>query len=155
MALPWGKVCEVNDEKWYKDDCHIPVNGIVPPKAWSVNNSLGEVLVADCDKVAKRYTRLQVFMMMMPPKALRDMLSNTNEQLLNAGLKELTRGELFCILGLMILMSRFEFQSRHSLWSRVSPSRYIPAANFSRTGMTRHQFDDIFRHWRTGHQPAI
>ena len=85
------EVCEVNDEKWYKDDCHIPVNGVVPPKAWSVRNSLGEVLTANCDKVSKRYSRLQVFMMMMPPKALRDMLNNTNEQSQIVELKELTK----------------------------------------------------------------
>jgi hypothetical protein len=66
------------------------------------------------------------------------MLTNTNEQLLIADLKELTRGELLRFLGLMILMSKFEFQSRRSLWSSVAPSRYIPAANFARTGMTRH-----------------
>ena len=61
-------------------------------------------------------------MMMMPPKALRDMLFNTNEQLLIVDFKELTRGELLRFLGLMILMSKFEFQSRRSLWSSVAPS---------------------------------
>ena len=77
-------------------------------------------------------------MMMMPPKALRDMLSNTNEQLQIVELKDLTRGELLRFLGLMILMSKFEFQSRCLLWSSVAPLLYIPAAKFSRTGMTRH-----------------
>ena len=46
------EVCEVNSEKWYKDDCHIPVNGVVPPKSWSVRNSLGEVLTVNCNKVS-------------------------------------------------------------------------------------------------------
>ena len=38
------EVCEINSKKWYKYYCHIPLNGVVPPSAWSVKNNSGEVL---------------------------------------------------------------------------------------------------------------
>ena len=66
--------------------------------------------------------------MMMPPKVLRDMLSNINAQLSLASANELTRGELLHFLGLMILMSKFKYQSRCSLWLSIACYCYIPVA---------------------------
>ncbi len=44
------------------------------------------------------------------------------------------------------LQTRFEFGKRADLWATAHKSKFIPAPVFgSRTGMTRHRFDDLWR----------
>ncbi len=61
---------------------------------------------------------------------------------------------LFKFFGFLILMTSFEFTSRASLWSSVVPMKYRPAPCFGLTGMSKHQFDDLFRAMRWSKQPS-
>jgi hypothetical protein len=80
----------------------------------------------------------------------------TNIQLRSAGLsKDTTKGEILKFFGIIILASRFEFRSRASLWSSTAPSKYVPAANFGHTGMTRVRFDNIWKYIRFSDQPDV
>jgi hypothetical protein len=55
----------------------------------------------------------------------------------------------------LILMTRFEFQSRASLWQTAAPSKYIPPAKFGSTGLPRQRFDGLFRCLRFSHQVDV
>ena len=55
-----------------------------------------------------------------------------------------TAGEIVKFFGVMLLVTRFEFGSRASLWSNVTTNKYIPAPSFGITGMPRKQFDNLW-----------
>lgn len=78
----------------------------------------------------------------------------TNARLSAKGKKELDKREFYKFLGVMILITRFEFTSRASLWSPVSINKYIPAVKLgAMTGMSRPRFDDIWSDIRWSDQP--
>jgi len=54
----------------------------------------------------------------------------------------------------LLLMMRFEFGDRASLWSPTPRTKYVPAPNFGLMGMTRNCFDKLWRHIRFSCQPA-
>ena len=53
----------------------------------------------------------------------------------------------------MLLVTRFEFGSRASLWSNVTTNKYIPAPSFGLPGMPRKRFDDLWMCIRFSEQP--
>ena len=54
-------------------------------------------------------------------------------------------GEILKIFGVLILGTRFEFDSRAELWATEPRSKYMSAPAFStRTGMPRNRFDAIW-----------
>ena len=62
----------------------------------------------------------------------------TNIQLVLKRKREMNRPDFYKLLGIIILITRFEFTSRASLWSRASISKYIPARKLGMTtGMSR------------------
>jgi Transposase IS4 len=57
-------------------------------------------------------------------------------------------------MGVLILITRFEFGSRASLWSTTARNRFIPAPNFGHTtGMSRERFDLLWRYMVWSEQP--
>jgi hypothetical protein len=48
--------------------------------------------------------------------------------------------EILKFFGDLILMAKFEFGSKASLWSTTAPSKYIPAPANGRTDMSRNRF---------------
>jgi hypothetical protein len=92
---------------------------------------------------------------MFPPDQLRETLILLNVNLLKAREIQATTGELLKWMGVLILITRFEFGSRRDLWSDCAPSKYIPAPNFGATGMKRHRFEDIMRDVRWSDQPEV
>ena len=57
--------------------------------------------------------------------------------------------------GIIILATRLEFGDRARLWSTVSQSKYRFAPAFVNTGMNRHRFDVLWRHFRWSHHPDV
>ena len=90
---------------------------------------------------------------MFPPLQLIHMTILTNNRLQAAGKTTTTRGELLKFFGVLILITRFEFGSRSSLWSTIAPSKYIPAPALGKTGMSRNRFDTLWRYMRWSQQP--
>jgi hypothetical protein len=90
---------------------------------------------------------------MFPPKQLSDMVHWTNVQLNKASLKETTPSEILKFFGILILMTKFAFTSRASLWNTVAWSKYLPAPQFGLTGMSKQRFKDLFKSMRWSHQP--
>ena len=149
VARPHGFDWFINEPAVYR-----PVNGNVPRKAWRVTNALGDRFSLGSD-TENRYSRVDYFLLMFPPAELQLILRLTNLQLRSAGLKETTKGQLLKFFGIIILATRFEFGERASLWSSTAPSKYVPAPNFGRTGMTRPRFDTIWRCIRFSDQPDV
>ena len=55
-----------------------------------------------------------------------------------------TAGEIVKFFGVMLLVTRFEFRSRASVWSSTSTNKYIPDPSFGLTGMPQKWFDDLW-----------
>ena len=54
----------------------------------------------------------------------------------------------------MLLVTRFEFGSRASLWSNTTTNKYIPAPSFGLTGMPQKWFNDLWMCIRFSDQPC-
>ena len=55
--------------------------------------------------------------------------------------------------GAIILLTKFQFSKRSTLWSVTPPEKYEPAPNFGRrTGMSRNRFEEITRCIRYSYQ---
>ena len=120
------------------------VNGPIPHRKWYIIDSLGDrILQSDYHKV-KEMTRLDLFLLMYPPDHLIKIINLTNQNLLKIGTYKMTKGSLIIFFGIIILGTRFEFSSRHDLWSTESVSRFVEAPRFGeKTGMSRNRFDEI------------
>ena len=99
------------------------------------------------------YSRLEYFLMLFPPQQLQLILQLTNNELAIARKSYTTAGEIVKFFGVMLLVTRFEFGSRASLWSNVTTNKYIPAPSFGLTGMPRKRFDDLWMCIRFSEQP--
>ena len=77
----------------------------------------------------------------------------TNIQLNLKRKREMNRPELYKLLGIIMLITQFEFTTRASLWIRAPNSKYIPAPNLGvTTGMSNPQFDELWRALRWSEQ---
>ena len=112
---------EAHGCKWFKDDeaTKQDIGGRVPFREWSQKTAVGEEITAGCDVNCRR-SRLDFFLLMFPPTQLQEMCRLTNFQLNKKEGRETTIGEILKFFGIMILATRFEFQSRASLWSNVT-----------------------------------
>jgi len=81
------------------------------------------------------------------------MVQKLNTSLFTANKKPTTAGELLKWFGVLILITRFEYGDRASLWSPETDSRYIPPPMLGRTGMTRPRFDELFQYMEWSEQP--
>ena len=91
--------------------------------------------------------------MLFPPEQLQLILQLTNNELAMTRKNYTTAGEIVKFFGVMLLVTRFEFGSRASLWSNVTTNNYIPAPSFGLTGMPRKRFDDLRMCIRFSEQP--
>lgn len=66
----------------------------------------------------------------------------------------MNRPEFYMLLGIIILITRFDFRSRVSIWSCVPISKYIPAPKLGMTtGISRPRFDELWSVLRWSNQP--
>ena len=57
----------------------------------------------------------------------------------------MNRPEFYKLLGIIILITQFEFTTRASLWIRAPNSKYITTPNIGmNTGMSRPKFDELW-----------
>lgn len=123
----------------------------VHARTFGIRTVTGEVIMADCDYSER--APIDYFLMMFPPKQIQAMVTLTNAELAKLSLPTTQAGELFKFMGVLMLCTRYEFGERRSLWSKEPPSKYQPAPNFGKTGMSRSRFDFLFRCVRFSYQP--
>ena len=150
-------VTRAHETDWFENDQLLQnpetqINGPRQQREWFVKLPFGERLIAG-GNVNRLYSRLDIFLMIFPPAQLNLMLRETNLQLQKQHHTQLSKQELLKFFGVLLLISKFEFTDRRSLWATVPPSKYEIAPDFGRTGMTRHRFDLIWQHIRFGEQP--
>ena len=90
-----------------------------------------------------------------PKEQLKFMLEQTTASLQMAGKSPTSIGEILKCFGVTLLMTRFEFGGRHTLWSENNGSKYVPSANIgTRTGMSRERYDQLQQHMSWSFQPS-
>ena len=144
----------VHEQEWFVDDpaTKLPVNGTYHSRNWAVKMRMGYMLGRGGDH-QNSYSRLEYFLMLLPPQQLQLILQLTNNELAIARKNYTTAGEIVKFFGVMLLVTRFEFGSQASLWSNVTTNKYIPAPSFDLTGMPRKRFDDLWMCIRFSEQP--
>ncbi|KAG7372651.1 transposase IS4 [Nitzschia inconspicua] len=142
-SSPAVPVVTTHEVDWFIDDEAVlhPIGQPTPRRSWSIKTPIGDVLQAGSN-ADKRLTKMDVFLLAFPPESLVSICRNTNVVLEATGIPTTTVGELLKFFGIIILATRFEFESRASLWSMTPLSTFIPAPNFGRA-MSRDRFDEI------------
>jgi hypothetical protein len=142
-----------HDTEWFSDDIatQYPINGITQPRQWGLKTPIGDILTSGCD-VRRTLSRLDYYLLMFPPNALTTICNCTNLNLDKLQKPTTTKGELLKFFGVMILITRFEFTNQSSLWSSKS-SKYIPAVELGKTGMSHQRFDDLWKCIQFSSQP--
>ena len=134
-------VATSNGRNWYAGIADVDVNGPVPFRSWRMTcQYTGRTLTHDCDsqdhKIQNELSPFDFFMACFPKEQLKFMVEQTSASLQGAGKIPTLIGEILKWFGVTLLLTRFEFGARYSLWSEVSGSKYVPAANVgTRTGM--------------------
>jgi Transposase IS4 len=150
-------VVECHDRKWFEGNTEAVVNGKHSSKAWKLEDQYGRgfEFTPGCDRGPKpKYTALDYFLAVFPKQQLQDMQERTSKELEDNGLQPTSVGELLKFMGVLILITRFEFGARASLWSTVARNRFIPPPNFGHTtGMSRERFDSLWRFVVWSQQP--
>ncbi len=149
-------VASVNNTNWYHEPSVLlhEINGPVRYREWGVRTPTGDVLYPG-NNSDERYSRLDIFLMMFPPRQLDHMLKATNDQLEIRQKRKTTKQELLKFFGIIILSTKHEFSSRSSLWSTDSSSKYELPPAFGRTGMGRVRFDELWTSVRFSYQPPV
>ena len=94
-----------------------------------------------------KFTFLDYFLACFPKTQIEEMVSCTNTVLEDIDLDHafsLTVGELLKFFGVLILITRFEFGSRASLWSDMPLSKCVLVAALGCTGVSHQHFDLLF-----------
>jgi hypothetical protein len=144
----------VNETEWYLDVAatRVSINNNVPFRNWGFRTSVGDIIGEESD-LSRRFSRLDYFLLSFPPAQLREMVRLTNIELTQDGKRETSAGEILKYMGIIVLMTQFEFSERAELWSKNAPSKYKLAPAFGRTGMSRNRFDDLHKSVRWSEQP--
>ena len=137
-------VTKAPENSWFESEGLDHINGSICDKEWGVKASNGLVLIPSNKEASAGMSRLDFFMLMFPPNHLLKIFQLTNTQLAKVRQKETNRQEILKFFGILVLMTRFEFGSRASLWSTFAPSKYVPAAHFGKTCMFRPSFYFFF-----------
>ena len=140
-------VVTVNGRHWYEGNCNVDINGKHSARYWKLQDQYGRgfEFTPGCDSNQTfKFTNLDYFMALFPKQQLQDMEERTNDVLGPLTLpstEPTTVGEILKFFGILLLITRFEFGSRASLWATTGFTRLVPAPNFGRTtGMSRQRF---------------
>ena len=138
-------VATAHNREWFDGEVELPTNGPFTRKTWKLTcQYTGKEFTPGCDSAARELTALEFFMAVFPSSQLNLMVEATSVQLVAEGGARTTKGEVLKWLGILLLITRFEFGDRRSLWAKKSSCKYVPAANLGeRTGMSRDWFEAL------------
>ena len=109
--VPSGTVAtEVHGTIWYKDERagRIPTNRLVPERDFAIWTLVGDVITHGSDQIRK-YSRLDCFLLMLPPDELRLIVTLTNSILQKEKKKETNVGEVLKLFSIWVLTIQFDF----------------------------------------------
>ena len=145
-----------HNREWFEGDTELPTNGPFTYKTWKFTcQYTGQEFTPGCDP-GKETKAFDFFMTVFPASQLRLMVDETSTKLAASGQPKTTKGEILKWLGILLLITRFEFGNRRDLWAEKSSSKYVPAPAFGRrTGMARDCFEALLCHCIWSQQPAV
>ena len=154
-----------NGCNWYEGITDVDMNGPVSCAAWKMTCQFtGAEFTAGCDntqggnasKKDCKYTPYDFFLACFPKEHLKAIAEQTSANLTIANKPPTSIGEVLKWIGVTILITRYEFGQRCTLWSSESGSKYMPAANIGyRTGMSRDRYDTLMQHMSWSFQPYV
>ena len=137
-----------HERQWFDEGemMDLPTNGPFVRRTWKLTcQYTGKEFTPGCD-LLKQQTPLDYFMAVFPREQLKMMVEETSVKLAVDGSPRTTQGEILKFFGVMLLIARFEFGDRRSLWATKPSCKYIPTPNFGeKTGMTRDRFTALMR----------
>jgi hypothetical protein len=97
---------------WYThlEYCKHDINGSVETINWQFKTEMGKEMTED-DNVGMEQLLLDYFMACFPPQAMRNIIALMSKKLREDDLQEMEMGELLKFFGVLILITRFEFNS--------------------------------------------
>ena len=149
-------VTESNGRQWFEGNTDIEVNGKPASKFWKLTDQYGRghEFYPGCDQGKNKFRALDYFLALFPRRQLQLMNELTSSALEEENLQPTTIGELLKFLGVMLIITRFEFGKRSSLWATTARTRFVPAPNLGHTtGMSRERFDHLWRFIVWSEQP--
>ena len=135
-----GVSITAHEREWTNREVSLPLNGSTAQRPWKVIGPTGDVLIQGNPKYEME--PYDFFMWMFPQDHLTAITELTNVKLEKGNLLRTTAGEILRFFGVLILMSRFEFSSRRSLWSTESVSKYVPLPQFGKI-ISRNRFEAL------------
>jgi hypothetical protein len=113
----FNPVVTVHGTDWFKNDAatKLPVNGPIMDRDFAIKTPIGDTITRSSDKNSIR-SRLDYFMLIFPPAELTLITQLTSQALVKDCKKPTTKGEIMKFFGACILITRFEFSRRASLW---------------------------------------
>jgi len=129
-----------NDVEWIVSDVSMQMNGWRPNRSWRVIGPLDEIISEGHGP--SDMTPYDYFQWMFPMGFLSTIVSYSNYELEKRNLKSTSLGEILKYFGVIVLMSRFEFSGRRSLWSSQSGTKYIPTPMLGHI-MSRKRFEEM------------
>lgn len=125
---------------WKKQNITSHLNGYVIAKLWEVKNITGDSIGEHCARTGM--TPYDYFTWMFPMSHIAKIVTLTNINLLKDRCAVTDASEILRFIGVLVLMSRFEYGPRADLWKTTSENKYIPAPNFGRF-MTQYRFTKL------------
>lgn len=141
----------IHDVTWLRENVTTPICGAIVRREWSAQMHDGNRLVEGCG--IESYRLVDIFFSLFPMHHMENIVSWTSEKLDDLNEKTTSQTEVLRFFGILILSTRFQFKNRRDLWMSNRSSKYVPAANFGDTRMSRHRFDNLVRCITFSHCP--
>lgn len=130
----------VHGMEWSEKEIRLPLNGYIVQLPWKVRHVTGQNLGEN--QGTNGFTPFTYFTWMFPMSHLGSIVTLTNVNLNRNGKLATTASEILRFMGVIVLMSRYEFGRRRDLWATSSDNKYIPAPNFGKI-MAQHRFHTL------------
>ena len=139
----------VHKTEWCEDEesTKLSVGGNVAFRDCKLKSNNGYVLGAVSD-INNKFSCIDYFLMMFSNAHIQKIRILTNRHILIVKKPETTIGEILNCFSVLILPTEFDFVSRITLWSSVTPSKYALAPCIGKLGITRNCFDDIWAYFQ-------
>ena len=140
-------VTEANGRKWFDGSMEVDINGPVPSRFWRMTCQwTGKEFFAGCDSDRDEplLTEYDYFMACFPKTTLHQVVHRTSANLVRNKKDATSTGEILKFFGVMILITRYEFGERASLWMNRHHTKYIHPPSFGTlTGMSGQRYEDL------------
>ena len=98
-----------NGRNWIQENCIAPINGPLPRRQWKVYNNMGQTW--HLSQRVQSPNILNIFFTLFAMKHINRVTSLTNENFIAQKLRRTTCGEIYKLLGMLILIARLQFNN--------------------------------------------